>query len=195
MVGEALTVSNGTWTGGVTSYTYQWQRCDENGNACIAISGATSKSYGVRNDDVGSTLRVEVTAHNAAGRTTVNTDRSAVVKDASGGSTTVVTTTVAGNKAPTLTFLSLRVRSNRVTARFRVCDDSFGRVTVTARDQMARRLAYARRFAVTPAPCGTYTRTWSLIARFRAHGRFVVSLRAADKSGRLSRLVSRGVTL
>jgi hypothetical protein len=194
-VGQTLTVSNGTWTGGVTGYSYQWQRCDQNGQACLNVAGATSKTYGVRSDDVASTLRAEVTARNAAGRTTVNTDRTGVVQGTT-GTTVVVTTTAASNKAPTLTFLALSVRSNRVTVRFRVCDDSFGRVTVVARDQMARRLAYTRRFAVSPVPCGTYTRTYSLISRFRAHHvRFVVSLRASDKSGRLSRLVSRGVTL
>lgn len=193
-VGEALTVSNGTWTGGVTSFTYQWQRCDENGNACVAVSGATSKSYGVRSDDAGSTLRAEVTARNAAGRTTVNTDRSGVVTAASGGTTTVVTTTPATNRAPGLTFLSLKVRANRVYVRFRVCDDSYGRVTIVARDSMARRLSYTRRLGVSPAPCGTYSRSWVLIPRFRAHGRFAVSLRAVDKSGKLSLLRSRSVT-
>jgi hypothetical protein len=192
-VGQALTVSNGSWTGGVTSYTFQWLRCDENGNACVNVSGATSRSYGVRSDDAGSTLRAEVTAHNAAGRTTVNTDRSAVVGGAPGSTTVVTTTTTTTNHAPGLTFISLNVRANRVYVRFRVCDDSYGRVTIIARDSMARRLSYTRRLAVSPAPCGTYARNWSLIPRFRAHGRFAVSLRAVDKSGKLSLLRSRSV--
>jgi hypothetical protein len=81
-VGQTLTVSNGTWTGGVRSYTYQWQRCDANGNNCVDVPGATSQSYGVRSEDDGKTMRAEVTAHNAAGQTTVNTDRTAQVKPA-----------------------------------------------------------------------------------------------------------------
>jgi hypothetical protein len=186
-VGQTLTVSNGRWTGGVTSFSYQWLQCDAAGNSCVAVSGATGRTYGVRSSDVGRTLRARVTAQNAAGRTSVTTDRTSAVQDAPG-----TTVTTEGNRAPTIRFLSLKVRSNRVYVRFRVCDDS-GRVTVIARDQLARRLAYTRRFRVEPTPCGVYARNWRLIPRFRAHGRFVVSLRAIDGSRRLSRLVVRSV--
>jgi hypothetical protein len=194
VVGETLTVSNGTWTGGATTFTYQWQRCDENGNACVEVSGATAKSYGVRSADQGHTMRVLVSAANAAGKTTVNTDRSALI-EAGPGSTVVVTTTAAGNRAPAVKFLSLKVRGTRVFTRFRVCDDSFGKVTVLARAQMPLRLAYTRRFAVYPAACSTVSRQWTLIPRFRHHGKYVVSLRAIDKSNRLSVLVSRAVRI
>jgi hypothetical protein len=191
-VGQTLTVSNGTWTGGVTSYTYQWQRCDQNGQACLNVSGATSKTYGVRSDDVGSTLRALVTAHNTAGRTTVSTDRTAVVQDVT-GTTVVVTTTAVTNRAPTIQFRSLAVRKNRVYVRFQACDDSSNRVTIVARDSMAGRLSYTRRYSVRPSGCAVYARSWILIPRFRAHGRFVVSLRAIDSSGKSSRTVSRSV--
>ena len=189
-VGQTLTVSNGRWTGGVTSFAYQWLQCDAAGNSCVAVSGATGRSYGVRSSDLGRTLRARVTARNLAGRTSVTSDRSAVVQEAPG---TTVTTPAAQNRAPSIRFLSLKIRFNRVYVRFRVCDDSFGRVTVIARDQLARRLAYTRRFRVEPAPCGTYARNWKLIPRFRGHGRFVVSLRAVDGSRRLSTLVVRSV--
>jgi hypothetical protein len=191
-VGQTMTVSNGTWTGGVTSYTFQWQRCDQNGQACINIAGAASRTYGVRSDDVGSTLRALVTAHNAAGRTTVSTDRSAVVQDVT-GTTVVVTTTAATNRAPTIQFRSLAVRKNRVYVRFQACDDSSNRVTIVARDSMAGRLSYTRRYSVRPSGCAVYARSWVLIPRFRAHGRFVVSLRAIDSSGKSSRTVTRSV--
>jgi hypothetical protein len=191
-VGQTMTISNGTWTGGVTSYTYQWQRCDQNGQACLNVSGATSKTYGVRADDVGSTLRALVTAHNTAGRTTVSTDRSAVVQDVT-GTTVVVTTTSVTNRAPTIQFRSLAVRRNRVYVRFQACDDSSNRVTIVERDSMAGRLSYTRRFSVRPSGCAVYARSWVLISRFRAHGRFVVSLRAIDSSGKSSRTVVRSV--
>jgi len=89
-VGQTLTVSNGTWTGGVRTFTYQWQRCDENGNNCADVAGATAKTYGVRAEDQGKTMRAEVTAANAAGKTTVNTDRTAVVKAATAPAPTPV---------------------------------------------------------------------------------------------------------
>jgi hypothetical protein len=152
-------------------------------------------SYTPTADDAGRTLRVVVTATNKYGSAKESSNQTAVVT--TGGptatTTTVVASTVAGNRAPTIAFQSLKVRSNRVYARFRVCDDSGSRVTVIERDQLKSRLAYTRRFAVTPLACGTYSRNWSLIPRFRGHGRFVVTLRAQDRSGRLSRIVSRSL--
>jgi hypothetical protein len=193
-VGETLTVSNGTWTGGATTFTYQWQSCDRDGSGCVNVSGATAKTYGVRSADEGNTMRALVTAANTAGKTTVNTDRTAVI-EAAPGSTVVVTTTQAVNHAPTIKFLMLKVHGTSVFTRFRVCDDSFGKVTVLARAQMPLRLAYTRRFAVYPATCMTAARHWTLIPRFRHHGKYVVSLRAIDKSHRLSVLVSRAVRI
>jgi hypothetical protein len=193
-VGETMTVSNGSWTGGVTSFTYQWQHCDVFGGNCISVAGATAKSYGVRSADVGMTLRVAVTAHNLAGATSVQTDRSQEVQDVSGVTQTVTTTQT--KRPPTIKFVSLKVRGNIVSVRFRVCDQSFSHVKVVARDQMARRLAAAHRFAVNPAPCATSARSWRLLPRFRQHHhRLVVSLRATNTSGLLSTLVSRGVII
>ena len=82
-----------------------------------------------------------------------------------------------------------------VFARFRVCDDSSSKVTVLAQARMPLRLAYTRRYAVYPASCGTFSRHWTLIPRFRHHGRYVVSLRAIDKSRKISLLVSRTVRI
>jgi hypothetical protein len=194
VVGSTLNAVNGNWSG-ATSFAYQWQQCDSVGNACADVTGATAKTYTVRSADTGRTLRVQVTATNKVGSTKAVSDHTGVVTTGgpTGTTTTVVTSTVAGNKAPSLAFLSLKVRANRVAVRFRVCDDS-SKVTVVDRDQKAKRLAYTRKFAVHPAGCSTYARSWSLIPRFRGTGKFVVSLRAVDKSQRVSRLVSRSVT-
>jgi hypothetical protein len=65
--GSLLTASHGSWTGSPTSYAYAWQRCDTDGGACAAISGATSKQYTATSADVGHRLRVAVTATNSSG--------------------------------------------------------------------------------------------------------------------------------
>ncbi len=67
-VGLKVTATRGTWTGAPKSFTFIWSRCDSDG-ACITIGGATARSYMVTTSDVGHTLVVTVTAHNAAGAT------------------------------------------------------------------------------------------------------------------------------
>jgi len=48
--------------------TYQWEQCDASGNGCSSLGGAaTSQTYTPASTDVGSTLRVIVTATNAGG--------------------------------------------------------------------------------------------------------------------------------
>ena len=196
VVGEQLTVSNGSWSPTPTSFGRQWQRCDSAGTSCLNIAGATGSSYGVRSADVGHRVRALVTARTANGSTTAVSNASAVVtaQTTTVTTTTTTTTTVPGDRAPSIRFISLRHRGVRVYARFRVCDDHFGRIGVTERDNKSRQLSYARHFAVTLTnSCATYARSWTPAARFRGHGRLVVTLRAADKSGLLSRIVSRSL--
>jgi hypothetical protein len=190
--GGELTVSNGSWNPAATSFTYQWQRCDSSGGGCLNIAGATGKAYGVRSVDAGNRVRALVTAHNTGGQTTVPSTPSDLV--GSGTTTTTVTTTVNGNRAPVLTFISLRRVGARVYARFRVCDDTINKLTVVERDNKARALSYTRRFSVyRTASCGTFARSWIPAMRFRTKGRYVVTLRAIDKSGALSLLKSRSL--
>jgi hypothetical protein len=65
--GQTLTASAGTWRNSPTRFAYQWRRCDAAGAACTAVAGANARTYAVAVADVGSTLRVEVTARNASG--------------------------------------------------------------------------------------------------------------------------------
>jgi thermitase len=65
--GYTLSASTGTWTESPTGYAYQWQRCDTTGANCSPIPSATTQTYAIGSPDVGSTLRVSVTASNSAG--------------------------------------------------------------------------------------------------------------------------------
>jgi hypothetical protein len=189
-VGEELTVSNGTWSGGATSFTYQWQRCTSS-TSCADVDGATARTYGVRTADVGDALRVAVTSHNASGSTaTAYSDQTATVT--SNSSTTTVVTT-RNNRAPSLSFVSLRRLGTHIYARFRVCDDSTARVRVIERDTKRRLAAYQRTFLVKGKPCATYSRHWFLAPRFR-HGRYTGTLQARDRQGATSAVRTHTLT-
>lgn len=64
-VGQTLTSSTGTWTGGVTSYSYQWQRMV--GGTPTDIAGATNNQYVITSLATGQTIRVGVRATNNDG--------------------------------------------------------------------------------------------------------------------------------
>ena len=74
VAGETLTADPGTWTGfPAPDLAYQWQRCSDSGDpgTCSDIDGATDSTYVlVDPDDVGSYLRVVVTAANDSGSDT-----------------------------------------------------------------------------------------------------------------------------
>ena len=83
--GQQLTASNGTWVGlQPMTFAYQWVRCgadggDPLGSSCAVISGATKSTYAPVATDVGSRLRVRVTATNSAGGTTDASNPTTVV--------------------------------------------------------------------------------------------------------------------
>ncbi len=66
-VGSALTASPGTWDGKGLKYAYQWLRCDTGGASCSAVAAASTSTYSPSSNDVGTTLRVVVTASNRVG--------------------------------------------------------------------------------------------------------------------------------
>jgi hypothetical protein len=187
--GEELTTSNGTWSGGVTSFTYQWQRCDPSGSACADVAGATGKAYGVRAADVGNTLRAQVTARNGHGSTTVNSDVTAVVRTTT--SPAPAPAPAAGNHRPTIRILTVRWVGARIYVRFRTCDDSRRNVSILQRDSKPGVASYMRSFRTLrpPLTCSTLTRSWVPASRFR-HGRYTVTLTARD-AFRLTSLPAR----
>jgi hypothetical protein len=78
--GQMLTSSTGSWNGTQPlTYAYQWLRCDSGGANCVAVGGATSGTYTLVAADVGSRVRVRVTATNAAGSASSTSAATAVV--------------------------------------------------------------------------------------------------------------------
>jgi hypothetical protein len=70
--GRTLTANNGTWTSNPSTFFYRWQRCAADGSGCSNITGATRRTYLLRDVDVDNRIRVMVTASNADGETSAN---------------------------------------------------------------------------------------------------------------------------
>jgi hypothetical protein len=72
-VGSTLSAQPGSWSApaaaGAITYTYQWERCDDQGNNCQPIAGAQQASYTTTTADVGDTLRTLVNAADNDGTT------------------------------------------------------------------------------------------------------------------------------
>jgi hypothetical protein len=77
--GRSLTVVPGSWPGTPGTFTYQFRRCDSAGGSCVDIPGATSGSYVLGPEDVGTTIRALVTDTNAAGAKSSLSEPSAIV--------------------------------------------------------------------------------------------------------------------
>ncbi|HET7045833.1 MAG TPA: hypothetical protein VFI37_13370 [Gaiellaceae bacterium] len=74
-VGRTLQATTGNWDNNPTKYAYSWERCD-NGkpSSCDAIKGATHSTYKLVDDDLGKDIRVVVTASNADGSTSAESN-------------------------------------------------------------------------------------------------------------------------
>jgi hypothetical protein len=78
--GDTLTASSGSWNGDTPiTFGFQWRLCNSSGNGCSDIAGANGQTHNVGTVENNSTLRVLVTATNAAGTATAESDASAVV--------------------------------------------------------------------------------------------------------------------
>lgn len=74
LVGQVLTVSNGTWAGrALPTFTYQWLL------AGIPIVGATAKAYTIVSGNVGSVIACNVIATNTSGSVTRTSAATATV--------------------------------------------------------------------------------------------------------------------
>ncbi len=64
---QSLTAAPGEWSPAATSVAYQWESCNSSGVLCTALAGATSRTLVLGSANVGRTIRVVVTAADAAG--------------------------------------------------------------------------------------------------------------------------------
>ena len=79
--GQTLTGHAGQWSGDQPiSYKWRWKRCNAFGQKCANIAGATTQAYVVKNVDVGTKLRLNVTATNGAGNAVAESDPTALVQ-------------------------------------------------------------------------------------------------------------------
>ena len=95
--GQQLSASTGTWSGSPTSFAYQWRRCDSNGGNCVNITDATGSNYLLVSADVGSTIRVAVTATNSVGSSTMQSAATAPVTAAPSAPSNTSPPTISGS--------------------------------------------------------------------------------------------------
>ena len=80
--GRTFTAATGSWSGtSPMTFSFSWLRCTSAGASCVATA-KTAQSYPLTSTDVGHTLRVVVTAKNAAGSFAATSVQSAVVQSA-----------------------------------------------------------------------------------------------------------------
>jgi hypothetical protein len=87
-VGSQLRVSNGTWDGNPTSFSYQWLRCPstaERISDCAPIAGATKVAYVPTKADLSSRALAAVTARNASGSENAFSDATTLVGEGGRG--------------------------------------------------------------------------------------------------------------
>ena len=78
---EALTGTTGSWAWLPSSFHYQWLRCaSATGTECSPVAGAIAAAYTLTHADVGSTMRLRVTAVNSVGPTSADSAPSAIVQ-------------------------------------------------------------------------------------------------------------------
>jgi hypothetical protein len=67
LVGRTLTEGHGSWSNAPSRFAYRWLRCAYSGSTCATIARATGRTYKPTMADVGSRIRVQETAFDAAG--------------------------------------------------------------------------------------------------------------------------------
>jgi hypothetical protein len=134
-VGAIVRSAPGTWAGAQPiTFSFQWLRCDTNGNSCLTLAGFNDDSYTPRDGDIGRTLRVRVVARNSVGSADALSGRFGPIAGPTGpagaiklpsGETSIPATSVDGRLivdrvefTPNL----VRTRQQPITVRIKVKD-------------------------------------------------------------------------
>jgi hypothetical protein len=115
---HTLTADAGSWSGPDRDYDFQWVRCDGIGASCDQIVSATAQEYMLTAADVGSSLRVVVTATNKNGSSVATSDPTPVIPPALStmGFTTTSTTTISTTTSTTSTTSSATTTTTTTTS-------------------------------------------------------------------------------
>ena len=98
LVGNTLTVDRGSWTESSPSRSRtSGAAVTRTAPSCQVISGATNTTYDLTSADVGSTVRVRVTAKNPDGRTTADSNPTGVVSTQNGSPANSKPPTISGS--------------------------------------------------------------------------------------------------
>jgi len=97
-VGDTISlISPGTWTGGTTGPSYQWQMCDPVSGDCSDIPGATGTSLLLDSSELGQQIQVVESESNAVGSSSAGSNQTAPVVAIAGGPANVTAPTIAGS--------------------------------------------------------------------------------------------------
>jgi hypothetical protein len=77
--GQTLSADPGAWGGPERNYAFQWVRCDTTGSYCAPIIAGTGQHHLIIAADVGSSLRIVVTATNKNGSTVATSEPTPVI--------------------------------------------------------------------------------------------------------------------
>ncbi len=203
--GSGLSALPGTWTGSPTSYAYQWLRCASDGNTCAPITGATGQSYLLAKEEVGSRMRITVTASNPTGSGTATSAPTSTVTVSSGGKPRALTS-LSGNLVVSVRASGV-IRSRHAVQRFsirwmhgkirvRYVDR---RLRMSFRSELISRLEIDRNRLVVAGRGVTHGRrlwfTVSALDRGDRPGADSIRIRLSNGYGRSGRLVAGAVRI
>ena len=131
---QTLTAQTGSWSGNpAPRFTFAWERCDAKASGCAAIAGATGSTYKLGSNDVGHTVRVNVTGKNRNGTSSAASSPTKMVAAAQSGTTVAAADVDLPNRlvVDQVSFSPnpVRSRASTITARYHVSDTAGRSVT------------------------------------------------------------------